>query len=118
MLPSLTAIDQVLVVGHVVAVVESRRLGLSYVPTLPAWRHRFNEHLDRVADLGFDETFVRMWNFYLAYSAGRIRLGYLDDWQLGPVPTVNRRACDVRPEAPGADAVAAAFGLPGELDRV
>ena len=82
-LPSLTAIDQVLSSATSLQVVESRRLGPSYVPTLAAWRHRFNENLDRVAELGFDQTFVRMWNFYLAYSQAGFAARYLDDWQLG-----------------------------------
>jgi cyclopropane-fatty-acyl-phospholipid synthase len=82
-LPSLTAIDQVLATSTSLHLVESRRLGLSYVPTLAAWRHRFNENLDRVAALGFDQTFIRMWNFYLAYSEAGFAAQYLDDWQLG-----------------------------------
>ena len=32
--------------------------------------------------LGFDETFVRMWNFYLAYTEAGFRAGYLDVSQL------------------------------------
>ena len=40
-------------------------------------------NLTKVADLGFDDTFVRMWNFYLAYSQAGFAAEYLDDWQLG-----------------------------------
>ncbi len=82
-LPSLTAIDQVLAAGTSLRVQESRRLGLSYVPTLEQWRHRFNAHLPKIAELGFDDTFVRMWNFYLAYSQAGFAAEYLDDYQLG-----------------------------------
>ena len=32
--------------------------------------------------LGFDETFRRMWSFYLAYSEAGFRSGYLDVVQL------------------------------------
>ena len=82
-LPSLTAIDQV-VTGHTrLRVQETRRLGHSYVPTLEQWRHSFNRHLPEVLDLGFDETFVRMWNFYLAYSQAGFAADYLDDLQIG-----------------------------------
>jgi hypothetical protein len=35
------------------------------------------------AELGFDDTFIRMWNFYLAYSQAGFAAEYLDDWQLG-----------------------------------
>ncbi len=82
-LPSMTAIDQV-VTGHTrLRVQETRRLGHSYVPTLRRWRHTFNERLPEVLALGFDETFVRMWNFYLAYSQAGFAADYLDDLQIG-----------------------------------
>jgi len=48
-------------------VIESRRLGLSYARTLDRWRHSFAERTDEVLGLGFDETFMRMWDFYLGY---------------------------------------------------
>ncbi len=41
----------------------------SYSRTLRAWRRRFNARWERVAALGFDERFHRMWNYYLAASA-------------------------------------------------
>ncbi len=81
-LPSLKAIDDVLATTPL-RVQESRRLGSSYVPTLAQWRHRFNESRPQIAELGFDDTFVRMWNFYLAYSQAGFAAEYLDDWQLG-----------------------------------
>ena len=34
------------------------------------------------AALGFDETFRRMWEFYLAYCEAGFRVGYLDVHQL------------------------------------
>ncbi len=82
-LPSLPAIDLALSVGTRLRVAEARRLGPSYATTLQQWRHTFNENLDRVYALGFDETFARMWNFYLAYSESGFAADYLDDWQLG-----------------------------------
>ncbi len=33
-------------------------------------------------DLGFDETFLRMWHFYLCYSRAGFASGYLDVQQL------------------------------------
>lgn len=37
----------------------------SYVQTLREWRRRFHHRLDEVRSLGFDERFIRMWDFYL-----------------------------------------------------
>ncbi len=42
-------------------------LGLDYARTLRVWRGRFNARLDEVHRLGFDERFIRTWNYYLAY---------------------------------------------------
>ncbi len=80
-LPSLRAVDHALQ-STSLRVTESRRLGVSYARTLQEWRHRFNAHHDEVRELGFDETFVRMWNFYLAYTEAGFAAKYIDDWQL------------------------------------
>lgn len=42
-------------------------LGTSYAKTLAEWRHRFNASLPVIAELGFDEHFVRAWNYYFSY---------------------------------------------------
>ncbi|MFN9993615.1 MAG: class I SAM-dependent methyltransferase [Phycisphaerales bacterium] len=44
--------------------------GTHYARTLREWRERFNAQSDRVRGLGFDDRFMRMWNFYLAYCEG------------------------------------------------
>ena len=45
--------------------------GADYAKTLCIWRDSFNQKLQEVRQLGFDEAFIRLWNFYLMYcSAG------------------------------------------------
>ncbi len=44
--------------------------GSSYARTLHAWRQRFMARLPEVRAQGFDERFIRMWEFYLAYCEG------------------------------------------------
>ncbi len=63
------------------AITARRRLGEHYARTLRVWRERFTAAADRVADLDFDETFRRMWEFYLAYCEAGFRARYLDVWQ-------------------------------------
>lgn len=82
-LPSITAINEVLAANTRLKVVQDRKLGDSYARTLRAWRHRFNEQLPQVRALGFDETFIRMWNFYLAYTEAGFAADYIDVYQLG-----------------------------------
>jgi len=46
-----------------------------YVRTLAAWRTRFLEQVDAVRAMGFDERFVRMWEYYLALSQAAFATG-------------------------------------------
>ncbi|MEO9653598.1 class I SAM-dependent methyltransferase [Marinomonas sp.] len=41
-----------------------------YAKTLADWRSRFHAARREVNDMGFDEIFCRMWDFYLAYCEG------------------------------------------------
>jgi cyclopropane-fatty-acyl-phospholipid synthase len=38
-----------------------------YAETLRRWRHAFNQQLDAVRAQGFDDYFIRLWNYYLCY---------------------------------------------------
>jgi cyclopropane-fatty-acyl-phospholipid synthase len=49
--------------------IESHEFGQSYSETLRRWHGRFNETWDEIAEMGFDERFRRMWNFYLTSCA-------------------------------------------------
>jgi cyclopropane-fatty-acyl-phospholipid synthase len=42
-------------------------LGSDYVRTLSNWHQNFNAMQARVRTLGFDESFIRTWNYYLKY---------------------------------------------------
>jgi cyclopropane-fatty-acyl-phospholipid synthase len=48
-------------------------IGPSYALTLAAWRERFLHARNDVRALGFDERFLRLWDFYLAYCEGGFR---------------------------------------------
>jgi cyclopropane-fatty-acyl-phospholipid synthase len=43
--------------------------GADYAKTLCLWRDNFNHKIEEIYQLGFDEAFVRLWNFYLMYCA-------------------------------------------------
>jgi cyclopropane-fatty-acyl-phospholipid synthase len=57
-------------------------IGMHYALTLHEWRRRFLDRLTEVRQLGFDQRFVRMWDYYLAYCEGAFREGYISDVQL------------------------------------
>jgi cyclopropane-fatty-acyl-phospholipid synthase len=45
-------------------------IGMHYALTLKEWRRRFLDSLGEVRSMGFDERFVRMWDYYLATCEG------------------------------------------------
>jgi len=48
-------------------VVDEFAFGADYAETLRRWRDQFLAERARVLQLGFDERFIRIWEFYLAY---------------------------------------------------
>jgi cyclopropane-fatty-acyl-phospholipid synthase len=58
-------------------------IGPHYAPTLRAWRTKFLANLDEVRALGFDERFVRMWEYYLALCEAGFAAGIFQDLQIG-----------------------------------
>ena len=57
-------------------------IGLHYAHTLRAWRGAFRARLDEVRAQGFDETFLRMWDYYLGYCEGAFLERYIGVAQL------------------------------------
>ncbi|MBI5424655.1 MAG: class I SAM-dependent methyltransferase [Opitutae bacterium] len=49
-------------------------MGRDYARTLRTWRDGFHQKLDRVRALGFDDRFVRKWDYYLAYCEAAFAL--------------------------------------------
>lgn len=82
-IPSVEAIEETLARHTSLRIDDRRSLGPDYAETLHRWRETFLRRGSEVRALGFDETFVRMWDFYLAYSEAGFATRYLDDWQLG-----------------------------------
>lgn len=54
----------------------------SYSRTLREWRMAFNSNWSEIAELGFDQRFHRMWNFYLAACAACFRVRTTDVAQI------------------------------------
>ena len=57
-------------------------LRLDYARTLHEWRRRFLDRLAAVRALGFDDRFIRMWNFYLCYCEAGFLEDRIGNWQL------------------------------------
>jgi cyclopropane-fatty-acyl-phospholipid synthase len=57
-------------------------IAADYVLTLRAWRTRFLERAGEVRAMGFDERFMRMWEYYLALSEAGFATGISQDLQI------------------------------------
>ena len=57
-------------------------MGAHYARTLAAWRERFFDAMAEVRALGFDDRFIRMWDYYLAYCEGAFLERHIGDFQL------------------------------------
>ena len=82
LLPSVRAIEDTLAAHTTLQLDRIRPMGQHYAHTLRLWRERFLDNWHEVQALGFDDTFRRMWEFYLAYCEAGFRTGYLDVAQL------------------------------------
>ena len=80
-LPSLGAMKRALRATSL-RIADREDLAPHYGLTLAAWRERLLERRDSLFGLGFDETFLRRWEFYFAYCEAAFRTGYVADWQL------------------------------------
>ena len=80
-LPSVAAIERALH-GTNLILTESRDIREHYVRTLATWRATFMSRLPEVRAMGFDERFIRMWEYYLALSESGFATGLVQDQQL------------------------------------
>ena len=80
-LPSLAAVERSL--HHTNLVIRSvEDIAASYVRTLATWRSNFLGQLDAVRAQGFDERFIRMWDYYLSISEAGFATGRCQDFQI------------------------------------
>jgi cyclopropane-fatty-acyl-phospholipid synthase len=81
LLPSLAEIERSLH-GTRLLIAGAQDISASYVRTLAAWRANFLAHLSEVRAQGFDDRFVRMWEYYLALSEVGFATGLCQDQQI------------------------------------
>jgi cyclopropane-fatty-acyl-phospholipid synthase len=59
-------------------VIDEMAFGVDYAETCRRWRADFLAQRERVLALGFDERFMRIWEFYLAYCEAGFDAGDID----------------------------------------
>lgn len=77
LLLSVARVGEVLSRGSQMSLHEFEDMGSSYSRTLHLWWERFNARLPEVKALGFDDRFIRKWNYYLQYCEAAFAMRHI-----------------------------------------
>ncbi len=77
-LPSLAAINAAINRTGELNLLSFDSFGQHYAKTLALWRQLFNAQIEEVKKLGFDEQFIRKWNYYLSYCEGAFSTSHIN----------------------------------------
>jgi cyclopropane-fatty-acyl-phospholipid synthase len=67
LLPSIAAMNAAVNKTGDMHLVDLKDFGTDYARTLALWREAFNKKIGQIKELGFDDRFIRKWNYYLSY---------------------------------------------------
>jgi len=81
-IPSVTAMLDSVTRSSDMRLVSLLDIGPHYATTLRMWRENFHRERDAVRALGYPESFLRMWEFYLCYCEGGFEERVISDAQL------------------------------------
>lgn len=91
-LPSIAAIADSIARKTDMRIYHLEDIGEHYARTLNHWRRRFFDRLDKIRALGYPDSFVRMWDFYLSYCEGGFLERVIGTTQILMIKPENRRA--------------------------
>ncbi|MDX1763907.1 MAG: cyclopropane-fatty-acyl-phospholipid synthase family protein [bacterium] len=80
-IPSLTAICHAVTGGTDMRLAHLEEITPHYVRTLRQWRQNFFNNLEAIRTLGYDDRFIRMWEYYFCYCEGGFEERYIRDVQ-------------------------------------
>jgi len=82
LLPSVGAINSAVNRTSDLTMVDLKNIGMDYATTLKLWFDAFNANLPKVKSLGFDDRFIRKWNYYLCYCEAAFAMRNINTMQL------------------------------------
>ena len=91
-IPSVTAMLTSITKSSDMRLFDLEDIGPHYATTLAKWRDNFFDKITEIRKLGYPETFIRMWDFYLCYCEGGFEERALGDVHMLLVKPENRRA--------------------------
>ncbi|MBE0482381.1 MAG: class I SAM-dependent methyltransferase [Bacterioplanes sp.] len=90
-IPCVTAIQQSFTRSSDMKMIHMEDITPHYARTLAAWRERFLANASAIKALGYDDTFIRLWDFYFAYCEGGFAERVIGDVQVMFAKPLNRR---------------------------
>lgn len=82
LLPSVAQLNKAINNSGELTMVDLKDLGLDYARTLKLWFIEFNHKINEVKALGFDERFIRKWNYYLNYCEAAFAMRNINVMQM------------------------------------
>jgi len=82
LLPSVTAINKSINNTSNLTMVDLKDIGLDYAATLVKWAEQFNKNVASIKKLGFDDRFIRKWNYYFSYCEAAFAMRNINVMQL------------------------------------
>ncbi|KAL4591009.1 hypothetical protein LXL04_003957 [Taraxacum kok-saghyz] len=81
-LPSLSRVTTAMATSSRLCVEQVENIGIHYYQTLRYWRRNFLEKQSKILALGFDQKFIRTWEYYFDYCAAGFKTQTLGDYQI------------------------------------
>ena len=81
-IPAVSALAQAMARNSDLRILSLEDIGPHYATTLAGWRANFFANVDRVRALGYPESFIRLWEYYLCYCEAGFAEGTLGDAQI------------------------------------
>ncbi|KAJ7954670.1 Cyclopropane-fatty-acyl-phospholipid synthase [Quillaja saponaria] len=81
-LPSLSRITSAMTAASRLCVEHLENMGIHYYQTLRLWRKNFMEKQGQITALGFNEKFIRTWEYYFDYCAAGFKSRTLGNYQV------------------------------------
>jgi len=89
-IPSIEIIQKNLTKETDMIISDLENINHHYAKTLNLWQKAFNKNHNKIIKLGFDERFIRMWNFYFSYCEGGFAERAINDFHILMSKPLNR----------------------------
>ncbi|KAK2985203.1 hypothetical protein RJ640_010492, partial [Escallonia rubra] len=81
-LPSLSRVTSAMAAASRLCVEHVENIGIHYYRTLRCWRQNFLEKQSKILALGFNQKFIRTWEYYFDYCAAGFKTHTLGNYQV------------------------------------